>query len=82
VAVFVTAGGTLNKEKKYGMKKEEVIAEAVHNYIDKYLPKFRFVPVSKMAFGGHVIRKEKEKYNSWKREDIEAWVISLGKLLN
>jgi menaquinone-dependent protoporphyrinogen IX oxidase len=82
VAIFVTAGGTLNKEKKYGMKKEEVIAEAISKYIDLYLPKFRFDPISKMAFGGRVVRSGKEKYNSWNRGDIEAWAIELGKMLN
>jgi menaquinone-dependent protoporphyrinogen IX oxidase len=82
VAIFVTAGGTLYKEKRLGLKKEEVITEAIHNYIDRYLPKFRFSPVSEMAFGGSVIRSGKEKYNSWNRDDIEAWAISLGKILN
>ena len=82
VAIFVTAGGILNKEKKYGMKKEDVIHEAICNYIDRFLPNFRFTPVSKMAFGGMVIRSGKEKFNSWNREDIEAWAINLGKILN
>jgi menaquinone-dependent protoporphyrinogen IX oxidase len=82
VAIFVTAGGTLNKEKKYGMKKEDVIDEAISKYIDLYLPKFSFTPISKMAFGGRVVRSGKEKYNSWNRKDIETWAIELGKMLN
>jgi menaquinone-dependent protoporphyrinogen IX oxidase len=82
VAVFVTAGGTLNKVSKYGISKEEATNEAITNYIDKYLKKFRFVPVSKGAFGGKVIKKDKIKYNSWNKEDIINWTIDLGKRIN
>jgi menaquinone-dependent protoporphyrinogen IX oxidase len=80
VALFVTAGGTLNKVKKYGLSIEEVREEAIRNYIDRYLNVLLFVPVSKMAFGGMVIRSGKEKYNSWNREDIENWAVQLGKM--
>ena len=80
VAVFVTAGGTMNKTVKYGLTKKEARDEAVRNYIDKYLDRFHFTPVAKTAFGGLVIRRGVEKYNSWSREDIESWAISLGTL--
>lgn len=82
VAIFVTAGGTLNKQSKYGLSKEEAVSEAVTNYIDKYLPRFKFVPVSKIAFGGRVVRSGIERYNSWNRDDIEHWANKLGKLFN
>ena len=81
VALFVTAGGTMNKEKKYGLSREQVRGEAIQNYIDNYLDKFSFTPVAKTAFGGRVVRSHKEKYNSWRREDIEGWAIQLGKIL-
>ena len=80
VALFVTAGDTMNKTKKYGIYKEDARQEAVENYIDKYLDQFPFTPVAKTAFGGMVVRSGKEKYNSWVREDIESWAISLGKV--
>jgi len=82
VALFVTAGSTLNKEKKYGLTREQVREEAIRNYIDRYHDKFMFKSVSKMAFGGVVIRSGKEKFNSWNREDIENWAIHLGKLFS
>ena len=80
IALFVTAGGTMNKENKYGYSREQAREEAIHNYIDKYLEQFDFTPIAKTAFGGMVIRSGKEKFNSWNREDIEAWAIQLGKL--
>lgn len=81
VAVFVTAGGTLNKVNKYSMSKEEARAEAIHKYIDKYLSKFKFVPISKAAFGGRVVRREVVKYDCWNKSDIEEWAKELGDLL-
>lgn len=80
IALFVTAGSTMNKEKKYGYSREQAREEAVHNYIDKYLEKFDFIPIAKTAFGGMVIRSGKEKFNSWNREDIETWAIQVGKV--
>ncbi len=80
VALFVTAGATMNKEKEYGMSREEVRNEAIKNYIDIYLPEFLFTPITKTAFGGMVIRSGKKKFNSWNREDIESWAIHLGKI--
>ena len=82
VAVFVTAGGTLHKQSKYGISKKEAVDEAITNYIDKYLPQFKFSPISKIAFGGRVVRSGIEKYNSWNRNDIEKWALDLGKLFN
>ncbi len=81
VAVFVTAGGTMNKVKKYGITKTEATNEAVVKYIDKYLGKFKFSPVSKAAFGGKVIKKEITRYNNWNRSDIIAWTKELGSKL-
>ena len=81
VALFVTAGGTLNKVKKYGITKEAAINEAVEKYIETYLSKFKFVPVSKGAFGGRVVKKGIEKYNSWNKEDIIIWTNNLGEKL-
>lgn len=81
VAVFVTAGGTLNKVAKYGYTKEAAVKEAIEKYIGKYEKKFKFTPVLKGAFGGKVIKKGKEKYNSWNREDIENWATGLGEIL-
>jgi menaquinone-dependent protoporphyrinogen IX oxidase len=82
VAVFVTAGGTLNKVQKFGLTKKEAINEAIGRYIDKYLEKFKFNPVSKAAFGGKVIRREVLKYNSWDKSDIITWTKELGNKLN
>ena len=81
IALFVTAGGTMNKVEKYGITKEQAQKEAIQNYIDKYLEKVHFIPIAKSAFGGMVVRSGKQKYNSWHREDIESWGIQLGKVL-
>lgn len=82
VAVFVTAGGTLNKVQKYGMTKSEAVNEAIQKYIDKYLKKFKFNPISKTAFGGRVIKKEILRYNNWDKSDIETWTKDLGNKLS
>ena len=82
VAIFVTAGGTLNKVNKYGITKEAAINEAIEKYIEKYIKKFKFTPISKGAFGGRVIKRGAEKYNSWNKEDIINWTIDLGEKLN
>ncbi len=82
LAVFVTAGITLNKEIVLGVPKNEVVKEAIENYIDKYIENTNIKPVSKMAFGGMIVRSRREKFNGWKREDIESWVMQLGKLLD
>ena len=82
VAIFVTAGGTLNKVKKYGITKEAAINEAIEKYIEKYIKKFKFTPISKGAFGGRVIKRGIEKYNSWNKEDIINWTTDLGDKLS
>jgi menaquinone-dependent protoporphyrinogen IX oxidase len=81
VAIFVTAGGTLNKVNKYGITKEAAVDEAIEKYIEKYNKKFKFTPISKGAFGGKVIKKGVEKYNSWNKKDIYNWAIDLGEKL-
>ena len=81
VAVFVTAGGTLNKVAKYNISKEEALNEGIEKYINKYLKKFKFSPVSKAAFGGKRIKKNNLIYNSWNKDDIANWSIDLGNLL-
>ena len=82
VAIFVTAGFTLNKEIELGIPKVEVVKEAIEKYIDENIEQTNLKPVSKMAFGGMIVRSRKEKFNSWRREDIESWVMELGKLLD
>jgi menaquinone-dependent protoporphyrinogen IX oxidase len=78
VAIFVTAGGTPNIVDKYGIPKESAISEAIENYIEKYSKKFKFDPISKGAFGGRVIKRRVEKYNSWNKQDIIDWTFNLG----
>lgn len=78
IAIYVTAGGTLNKVNKYGITKEAAISEATEKYKDKYKKKLKFSPISKGAFGGRVISRSAEEYNSWNRDDIMNWVIDLG----
>jgi menaquinone-dependent protoporphyrinogen IX oxidase len=82
VAVFVTAGFTMNKAIELGVPKVNVLKEAIEKYIDKYVENTSVKPVSKMAFGGMIVRSRREKFNSWNREDIESWVMQLGKLLD
>lgn len=81
VAVFVTAGGTLNKSAREGIPRDQVIKEAIQKYIDRYQSTFKFKPVAKAAFGGNVQRNGTMKYNNWNREEIESWTAYLGSLL-
>ncbi|MGD2034215.1 MAG: flavodoxin domain-containing protein [Bacteroidales bacterium] len=81
LAVFVTAGYTLNKSVELDIPKEEVVKEAIASYIDRLLEPISLKPVSKMAFGGMIVKSKRKKFNSWNREDIEAWVMELGKIL-
>lgn len=82
IAVFVTAGGTMQKVEQRGITKQDAIQEAVTKYIDKYQPKFKFIPVSKIAFGGKVVKKRFTKYNNWNETDIVVWTTALGNLLS
>lgn len=82
LAIFITAGSTLNKVVELGIPKEKVVKEAIVNYIDNEIKTIPVKPVSKMAFGGMIKRPNRKKFNSWKREDIESWVMKLGKLLD
>jgi len=81
VAIFITAGFTLNKAIKFGLSKKEVREEAIQKYIDPYLPEFKFNPISKAAFGGLIVNSNHEKINSWSREEIESWTMELGRTL-
>ena len=80
VALFVTAGNTMDKVQRMGLTQDQAREEAIQNYITKYLDKFSFVPVDVTAFGGMVVRSGIQKYNTWNRNDIESWAIRLGKL--
>jgi menaquinone-dependent protoporphyrinogen IX oxidase len=82
VAIFVTAGITLSKASNFEISKEEAIQEAIRNYIDKYQAQFRFRIISKMAFGGMILKNGTKKIDSWNREDIKEWAIQIGELLN
>ena len=82
VALFVTAGLTMNKENLFGSNREEVRAEAIRQYIESYLEELSFVPVSKTAFGGVIVRSGSTKFNSWIREDIENWAKSIGDIFS
>ena len=81
LAIFVTAGGTMNKVKKYGYTKAEAIGEGIEKYIDRYLEKYQKKAISKMVFGGRVIRKEKIKYDNWNFDDIKEWTLQLSEIL-
>jgi menaquinone-dependent protoporphyrinogen IX oxidase len=81
VALFIIAGKTLNKAVKSELSKNEAIDEAISNYIEVYTNDFKFMPVSKIAFGG-VLKDGDKIINSWNRNDIESWTMHLGTLLN
>ena len=51
LALFVSAGQTLNQVQQFGYTREEAREQAVTKYIDPYLDKFRFEPIAKTAFG-------------------------------
>ena len=78
LAVFVTAGGTMHKVKKYGITKEEAIQDGIQKYIDFFLVKYQLIPIAKMVFGGRVIKKEKVRYDNWNKEDIKQWALEVG----
>jgi len=79
--VFVTAGGTMNKVKKYGITKAEAVQEGMERYINKYLAKYKIETFSKMVFGGSVIKKNKIRYGSWNAEDIKNRAFNIGQAL-
>ncbi len=79
--VFVTAGGTMNKIRKYGIEKTDAIQEGIEKYIDKYLVKYEIEPLSKMVFGGKVVKKDKIRYDNWNIDDIKNWTIEIGQMI-
>ena len=79
--VVVTAGGTMNKVKKYGITKEEAINEGIEKYIQKYTNQYKIDLFDKMVFGGKVRRKGEFRYDNWNEEDITAWTRQFGQKL-
>ena len=81
LAIFVTAGGTMNKVKKYGIHKSDATREGIEKYINKYVEKYKLNPVSKMVFGGRVVKKNVVRYDNWNEEDIKNWTRELVKMI-
>ena len=69
--IFVTAGGTMHKPQKYGIKKSEAIEEGLEKYIHKYIKKYQLSPMSTMVFGGKRIIKNELRYDNWDGDDIK-----------
>ena len=79
VAVFVTAGGTLNRAEKDGRTKEDAFEKANQNYIEPVIQKYGIQPIKVGVFGGQYKRGSKIKYNNWSKEDIIVWIDDLLK---
>ena len=82
LAVFVSAGGTLEMVNAGKLSKTEAVARAVHKYIQPKMEKYGLRPEKVGAFGGQYGEGEKMKFNNWSREDIEKWIDELQLLLN
>ena len=76
-AVFVTAGGTLNRAEKDGRTKEDAFEKAKENYIQPVIEKYGLKPIKIGVFGGQYKKRDKIKYNNWSKEDITIWVNEL-----
>jgi len=81
LALFVSAGQTLNQVQQFGYTREEAREQAVTKYIDPYLDKFRFEPIAKTAFGGVFVRAGQEEVDTWNRSEIEQWAKEVGKMV-
>ncbi len=82
LAVFVTAGGTLEMANSGKKSKAEAIDSAIQRYIQPKMLKFNLKPEKTGAFGGQYGEGKQMKFNNWSREDIEIWIDELSKLLN
>ncbi len=82
VALFVSAGGTLNRALKDGRPQSEGVATAIQRYIQPVVEKYGLEPIKLGAFGGQSGKGDKIKYSNWSKEDIILWVDELSKTLN
>ncbi|MBN1949742.1 MAG: hypothetical protein JW801_00970 [Bacteroidales bacterium] len=80
IALFITAGNTMHRALTEGMTKDEARELAIRKYISIHQDAFHFSPVAKTAFGGIVQQSPAKKVNTWSREDIEDWAVSLKAL--
>lgn len=77
LALFVSAGGTLDAADKGKMSKAEAIGKALTKYIYPVKKKYQLLTISDMAFGGRYVNNGKELLNSWKKEDVINWAEEL-----
>lgn len=78
LAIFVTAGGTMNTVSKGQRTKEEAVETAIERYIEPVKKKFDLTPLAEGVFGGQYGKEPKVRYNNWNKEDILHWAEQLN----
>jgi menaquinone-dependent protoporphyrinogen IX oxidase len=78
LALFVSAGGTMEKAAEGKCTTEEARSQAITNYIDKKTARLGLPMCERAAFGGRMIVAGKEQFNNWNRDEIVAWAEQLG----
>jgi menaquinone-dependent protoporphyrinogen IX oxidase len=77
LAVFVTAGGTMELAAAGKKTKEEAIQQGRDQYIQPFLAKHNLKAISTQVFGGQYGKEPKVKFNNWKEEDARQWAEEL-----
>ncbi|OFX87842.1 MAG: hypothetical protein A2W99_16130 [Bacteroidetes bacterium GWF2_33_16] len=81
VAIYVTAGGTLDDVTKGTLTKEEAIQKAKTKYIIPVKNKLGISTIADGVFGGQYGKEPKILFNNWNKEDIKNWAAELDKKL-
>ena len=81
VAIYVTAGGTLDDFVNGKLTKEEAISKAKSKYIDPVKNKYKINTLIDGVFGGQYGKEPKIMFNNWNQADIESWAVELDQRL-
>lgn len=80
LALYVCAGGTINKAIEGKITKEQAVFQAIEKYIYPVKERFALKTVADGAFGGVYEQNKKILFNSWDKKDVEAWAHNIHDL--
>ncbi|MBN1118525.1 MAG: hypothetical protein JXA77_15045 [Bacteroidales bacterium] len=77
LALYVSAGATLEKANRGKCSLEEAVNLAISKYIDPVKKKYKINTILDGAFGGQYDSNGRIIFNSWKKEDVITWTQNL-----
>jgi menaquinone-dependent protoporphyrinogen IX oxidase len=73
LALFISAGATLENARQGKMSKKEAVSAAITKYIVPVKRRYRLTTVLDGAFGGQYDTNGKILFNSWEEQDVKDW---------